>query len=114
MTHERAGDSSRILSRLAKSRAMRNDAIAQPQRTRLTLDQTRIDLLKALRGVTTEAEAIAAAMNVTLVTAAFGSEVRAGGAELLKKGGVVNHFDDEASLDFSGFMPDSLPAARKR
>jgi hypothetical protein len=103
MKHKRPEAVRVVLEMSTRSRALRGGAIAQLKRKRLTLDQNRIDLLKALLGVKTDTEAITAAMDLTLEMAAFSREVGAGSRRLLGKGGFVNRFDDEASLDFSGF-----------
>lgn len=112
MTHKKPYVSGGILARIVRSRATRNDATAQPKRKNFSLDQHRIDLVKAALGAKTETEAITGAMDVALEMAAFGSEVQAGSAKLLGKGGFVNRFDDVASLDFSGFTSASLPVVQ--
>ena len=96
-----------------RSRKSRSEAAPTLKRKNLAADQRRLDLLKALLGAKTEAEAITMAMDFTLEMAAFESEVRAGAKKMLGKGGFVNWFDDEALSDCSGFISDPLPATRE-
>lgn len=113
MTIEKMSVGRGILARIIRARALRNDAIAQPRRKNFSLDQHRINLVKAALGAKTETEAITGAMDVALEMAAFGSEVQKGAAKLLGKGGFVNRFDEEESLDFSGFPSEPLPVQQE-
>lgn len=113
MTVKKTQVSRGMLARIARARAL-HDATAQPKRKNFSLDQHRIDLVKAVLGAKTETEAITGAMDVAIEMAAFAGEVQAGNAKLLGKGGFVNRFDDEASLDFSGFVLEASRSSKRR
>ena len=91
--------------------------VVEIRRKNLELDQRRIDQVKEALGARTETEAITLAMDVALEMSNFRAEVAKGSAKLFGRGGFVNRFDDEASLDFSGFHGRSVappPARRPR
>jgi hypothetical protein len=91
--------------------------VVEIRRKNLELDQRRIDKVKEALGARTETEAITLAMDVALEMSDFRAEVAKGSAKLFGRGGFVNRFDDEASLDYSGFhgRPASpVPARRSR
>ena len=106
------------LGRLLRERAEANDATAQVRRKNYELDQHRIDRVREALGAATETEAITLALDLALEMSAFANEVRRGGELLYGKGGVVNYFDDESRLDFSGFVReapvDAKPARTRR
>jgi hypothetical protein len=99
------------VARMVGERAARYEVEAKPRRKNYELDQHRIDLLKAALGAKTETEAITLAMDMALEMLSFRSEVHEGSSRLYGKGGFENHFDDESTLDFSGF---ESPAAHGR
>jgi hypothetical protein len=112
-----------FLQRILRARAAANDAAAEPRRKNFELDQHRIDLVKEALGASTETEAITRAMDVALEMTAFAREVHNGSARMLGKGGFVDQFDDEASLDFGGWsaswsrstlMPNALAQLQGR
>jgi hypothetical protein len=92
-------------------RAARYEVEAKPRRKNYELDQHRIDLLKAALGAKTETEAITLAMDMALEMTAFRREIHEGSSRLYGKGGFENLFEDESTLDFSGFQS---PAKRPR
>lgn len=103
------------LGRLLRERAEANDATAHVRRKNYELDQHRIDRVREALGAATETEAITLALDLALEMSAFASEVRRGGELLYGKGGFTYEFDDEASLDFSGFIGEpSAGRARPR
>lgn len=106
----------RMLHRMVGERALRYDEVALPRRKNFELDQHRIDLLKDALGTKTETEAITRAMDLALEMTAFAREVRSGSTRMFGKGGFVNRFDDESTLDFTGFAVDDdrSPAVRGR
>lgn len=90
------------------------DAVAELKRKNFELDQHRIDRVKEALQAKTETEALTRAMDITLEMSAFAAEVQRGSERLLGTGGFVNRFDDEASLDFSGFEGERAPGEMRR
>jgi hypothetical protein len=101
MAAKKRGVAKRYVARRA---AKPETVVVEIRRKNLELDQRRIDQVKEALGARTETEAITLAMDVALEMSDFRVEVAKGSAKLFGRGGFVNRFDDEASLDFSGFQ----------
>ena len=103
-----------LVARVVGERSARYEAKAKPRRKNYELDQHRIDMLKEALGATTETEAITLAMDMALEMTDFAKELREGSARLYGKGEFENQFDDESTLDFSGFAPGREESKGKR
>lgn len=90
---------------LARRAAGPGPAPARLKRKNLILDQGKIDRAKAVLGAATETEAITRALEAVSDLAVFQTELEAGFAGLLGKGGFVDHF---------GGAPPSRAGARAR
>jgi hypothetical protein len=104
MTRKSEKARERVASVVGENTA-RYEAEARPRRKNFELDQHRIDLLKDALGARTETEAITLAMDMALEMTGLARELREGSSRLYGKGGFDNLFDDESTLDFSGFEP---------
>lgn len=102
------------VARMVGEGTARYEAKAKPRRKNYELDQHRIDMLKEALGAKTETEAITLAMDMALEMTDFARELREGSSRLYGKGGFENYFDDESTLDFSGFAPAREEAKGKR
>jgi hypothetical protein len=86
-----------------RTRAAKAGKASRARRKNFVLDQNRLDRAKAVLGAKTESEAITRALDLTLSWQAFANAVRKGSGQVFGRGGVRHVFDDEDSLDFSGF-----------
>jgi hypothetical protein len=107
----KSGKARERVARIVGENTARYEAEAKPRRKNYELDQHRIDMLKEALGAKTETEAITLAMDMALEMTDFARELREGSARLYGQGGFRNYFDDESTLDFSGF---EVPAHRSR
>lgn len=103
-----------IVARLVGENTARYEARARHRRKNYELDQNRIDMLKEALGAKTETEAITLAMDIALEMTDFRRELREGSTRLYGKGGFVDRFDDESTLDFSGFDTAARVPGAKR
>lgn len=94
-------------SRKVREQSVKRGKTSRVRRKNFVLDQDRLDRVKAVLGAKTETEAITRALDLTLTLQAFADAVRRGSERAFGRGGVRHVFDDEDSLDFTGF--DEVP-----
>ena len=117
-TRKRAPRQTAARRRVTRQQSAKGREASNVRRKNFALDQDLIDRVKDVLGAKTETEAITRALDLTLTLKSFADEVRRGVRRAFGRGGVRHVFDDDASLDFSGFdqEPNSgpIPARPRR